>query len=869
MNKATSKLVPIGELFRKGNYARVAAEGTDDDWETYAALGLIGKTDVAISGLSSFAELDEPRFYLAVSHWIDGRTDEAINLLKTCPQEHAQNLLTLIQQPQIRVLAQLPWTRTGSWDLLTAAANDKKFLVENISFHSDDLTNLPYADIHSFYDKDEPPDFYICQMVEWHLIPPNLQELTCPIFGQTADYDLHLQAVYPWLQVFDELLVTDHTEWADVADLVSVPVATFPKSFCLADSLPEPSESPRTIDLFLSGTVAHSYHPDKAKLLYQVLTETDLNIKLVNGFEGLDKYYKNLSESKVCFTYVRHPGATPTRGLEALAMGCAVVVQEGSVLALFAGENRGVLSYDFQRNDLASTLQKAVSQWPLLKSQAIEGSKAIRHEFSASVVASQYLRFLTFLAAKPRGKRSDRHPPVSSDRLIQKRVVLQKGWLPSYDFVHSKILRDMGQENLQRLEQQIDSGSATKLVYNDAFREIVLANYHRSLQSLFLANDWLSKAAGIAEAGIAKFPNSLVLRFNLIRTCLHFGNGHQVESATALLRKTLSCPLSYWAVDNLEDVFPYDFCPEFFNYRKYFDTITESIKTGRDAQPEVAKLMLASLAYYLARYTEQPNFFKQAMDLDPDYPYFQLNYADYLTRSDSSVSELEQARALLLDLTKGSTLFFQASEALEKILKQLPAASIDNADDYQKICQARKNLSALENYPEAPLQLSLKILLNPLINSKLKQDALKKKLVAVQFALISGLKSFVKFWIACVKTVLRPFVTFGTSLFRLNEDDLKPFDVGPDITTADLLNRIVAMRSSKLWKIQAAVDYVFGAKRCTASMAQLKKQSFEELTLCLKAMENSQAWKMRGKWFNVKRSVLGVNKKKKIDDSNF
>lgn len=861
MNKATSECVSIDELFRKGNYARVAIKGTDEDWETYAAFGLIGKTDLAIAGLNSFAELDEPRFYLAVAHWIDGKTYEAISLLKTCPQEHAQNLLMLIQQPKIHVLAQLPWTRTGSWDLLTAAANDKKFSVKNISFHPDDLANSPYADIHSFYSKDEPPDFYICQMVEWHLVPPNLQELKCPVFGQTADYDLHLQAVYPWLQVFDELLVTDQTEWADVADLVSVPVATFPKSFCLDDSLPEPSESPRDIDLFLSGTVAHPYHPDKAKLLYQVLTKTDLNIKLVNGFEGLNKYYKNLSESKVCFTYVRHPGATPTRGLEALAMGCAVVVQEGSVLALFAGENRGVLTYDFERNDLASTLQKAVIQWPLLRSQAIEGSRAIRREFSASVVASQYLRFLTFLAAKPRGKRSDLRPPVSIDRLVQKRVVLQKGWLPSYDFVHSKILQDIGQENLKRLEYQIDSGSATKLVYNDAFREIVLANYHQSLQSLFFANDWLSKAAVIAEAGITKFPSSLVLRFNLIRTSLHFGNGHQVERATNLLRKTLNFPLSYWDIDNLEDVFPYDFCPEFFNYRKYFDTITEATKSGRDAQSELAKLMLASLAYYLARYTEQPNFFKQAMDLDPDYPYFQLNYAEYLNRSDASVSEIEQAQVLLLDLTRGSTLFFQASEALERVLKQLPAASIDNADDYQKVCQARKSLSALENYPEAPLRLSLKIWRNPPINSKLKQDTLKKKLVAVRFSLISNLKSFVKFWIARVKAVFRPFVKFGMSLFTLSEADLQPFDIGLDTTTTDLLDRIAAMRSSKLWKIQAAVDYVFGAKRYTASMVQLENQSLEELTLYLKAMEDSQAWKLRGKWFKVKRSVLGVKKK--------
>lgn len=753
MANVISEVVSTEELFRRGNYTGVATEGSDQDWQTYAALGLIGKVDQAIQRLSSFVELDEARFYLAVSHWIGGHTDKAVDLLKTCPQEHAQNLLKLVQQPKIHVLAQLPWTRTGSWDLLTAAADDKKFSIENISFHADDLANEPYADIHSFYNSDQPPDFYICQMVEWHLVPPNLQELTCPIFGQTADYDLHLQAAYPWLQLFDELLVTDHTEWADVTRLVSVPVATFPKSFCLSDSLPELSAGTRTTDLFLSGTVAHPYHPDKAKLVYQVLTETDLNIKLVNGFEGINKYYKNLSESKVCFTYVRHPGATPTRGLEALAMGSAVVAQEGSVLALFAGEAKGVLSYDFEKNNLASVLQDAVNQWPVLKDQAIEGAAVIRQEFASSLVASQYLRFLTFLAAKPVNKRLDQRQPVACDRLIQKRVVLQKGWLPSYDFVGSKLLRNIGQENLQRLEHQIADGEANSLIYNDAFREIVLANYHQAMQSLFSSNTWLVQAAAIAEAGIAAFPSSLVLRFNLIRTCLHFGRGHQVERALNLLRKTLDYPLSYWDVDNLEDVFPYDFCPEFFNYRKYFDIVTESMKNGHDVQLELAKLLLASLVYYLARYTEHPGLFERAIELDPDFPYFQLKYAKYLTRSDASASEINKAQGLLLDLTRGSTLFFQASEALEKALKIIPSASIASTDDYRKICQAGKNLYVLENYPEAHLQLSMKILFNPKINSRLIQEVLQKKLVALRFSLIFELKSAIKFLIAYVKTV--------------------------------------------------------------------------------------------------------------------
>jgi hypothetical protein len=45
-------------------------------------------------------------------------------------------------------------------------------------------------------------------------------------------------------------------------------------------------------------------------------------------------------------------------------------------------------------------------------------------------------------------------------------------------------------------------------------------------------------------------------------------------------------------------------------------------------------------------------------------------------------------------------------------------------------------------------------------------------------------------------------------------------------------------------------------------LKQLENKSFEELKGCLETMENSQVWQLRSQWFNVKRSVLGVRRKK-------
>ena len=226
--------VSLEQAFALGDYHRVAAEGGPDAWRTHAALGLCGNIRPALERLATLGS-DDARFHEGVILWIDGDEFGAIRLLARCDNEHADNLLNLIQKPRISVLSQLPWRRsTGSpHTLLQAGDMDPKFRIRNISFADADLPNEPNADIHTFYDADDPPDLYLAEMIEWHIIPPNLQELPCPIIGQTGDYDLHIQTLYPWLRLFDELVVTDSTEYADVARLVDAPVTTFCKPVTL------------------------------------------------------------------------------------------------------------------------------------------------------------------------------------------------------------------------------------------------------------------------------------------------------------------------------------------------------------------------------------------------------------------------------------------------------------------------------------------------------------------------------------------------------------------------------------------------------------------------------------------------------------
>jgi tetratricopeptide (TPR) repeat protein/glycosyltransferase involved in cell wall biosynthesis len=654
------------ERFAQGDYATVAGTGGKHEWQTYAALGLIGRMREAVEGLAHF-DHPEAAFYAAVAHWIGGEDETAARRLEPIDTAHAQNLLTLLKKPHINVLAQWPWVRRGCSDLLAGAASDPRFRVANISFHPDDLPNKPYCNIHDYYESAEAPDFYTCTMVEWHLVPPNLRELPCPLFGQTGDYDLHIQAVHPWLRLFDALLVTDPSEWQDVSRLVPAPIYTFPKSFGVAPDIAPLRQMEREIDVYLSGSVLHPYHLDKAQLFQQLLGIQRLRVKIINGFSTPEEYYGDLNRSKICITFVRHPTALPTRGLEALAMGCALIVQEGNVLTLFAGPEHGVLTYHLERNDLPGAVRTIVEHWPDFARRLEAGARFVRQEFSLARVASQYLRFLTFLAAKPRSPRS-----LRGAKLYQKRSVLCKGWLPSWDLRHSPVLKSIAVHNYRQMQAALTPAPTSPHVYIDLARESVLGNCLRAEADLIPAHQWLAFVRDVYRTARERFPRSLVVRFNEIRVLLHYGTPQFVSEALALLDETLSIPPNHWQIDVMEDVFPWDFFPQLFNYRGYFDRVTGHLMHGTPVEADLCRLILASLHAYRGFYPAQHGFYSQALDdygaataLDPDFPFFQLWYVDQLLRR-GLPEDRPAAYRLLRELADASILFREALRMLER-----------------------------------------------------------------------------------------------------------------------------------------------------------------------------------------------------------
>jgi len=656
----------VDGAFAAGDYLSAARRLSPDTWQYWASLGLIGHSADVAQELTRFKDPDAS-FFSGVASWIAGDDDRARHVLAQCQGEHARHLVDLIAKRPITVLAQLPWNRRGPWDILTHV-KDPVFRLLNVSFHPDDIQNRPYADVRSLIPAEVQPDFFAVTMLEWHLIPPNIRRLGCPVIGHSSDFDLHIQTVAPWLELFDEIVVLDHIEWRDMRRLVRVPVSVFPKVFGVPAQLPHLSDSERDIDVFISGTVSHPYHLDKDPVVLDVLSLPDIRLKIVEGFEGTVSYYQSLGRAKATCVYIRHPGAMPTRALEAIGMGCVVAVQAESSLRVFGGESEGIVSYASDTHGPARAIEKVLLHWDEYRARARAGAAMVRREFALERVASQYCRFLTVLAARPRETRTGPVP----EQMLQKRPVVQRGWLPSTKF-GKRLLMNWAAESAARIERRLQTEQSSRLL-NDLAREHLLAHYHDPYSD---NARWLQEVVTPLKQAMGLSPSSLVPRFNLVRVLLHFGGPRQVREGIALLDDILDRSVGEWQVGWLDDVLPWDFCPSWVNYRRYFDTVTRGLGSGSDRAPELVAVILASLNHYRTRYVDEiagsrnkHELAGEAVRLDPEFPEYTLYYCRLLI-SRGAPDDLTEVRKRLQGLASRSVRLFEMLDIARHLPTQL------------------------------------------------------------------------------------------------------------------------------------------------------------------------------------------------------
>ncbi len=655
----------ISKEFQAGDYVTAAMEGTPQQWEYHAARGFLGKPKEAIAALCAF-DTDQARFYSAALSWFSGDEDSACRGLENLTDPHAQNLLKIIRKPTINVLSQLPWSRGGPTVLLEGAHLDPKFKIQNIGFHEGDLPNRPYANVHDFYDAKTKPDFFIANMIEWHLIPPNLGELDCPLIGHTSDFDVHIQGAYHWLRLFDELMVCDHAvEYEAVRKITGRPVTTFVKTFGHPFEMPLPPNRERDIDVFISGSLFNAYHPDKALHVQQILRVPNLNVVFVNGHISTEDYLNFVSRAKVTPSYCRHWGGALTRAMESLCMGSVSLVQEGSIHTLWASEEQGLLTYPDAEGP-GKMISHVLANYDHYKEKIGSNIGTLRDEFDPKTVSSQYFRHCTFLAARPRGKRD----VTSTTDLIQKRMIMIRGWVPANS--DRRVLKEICDSNVERYKWIIGRANQARHI-NDLARELLIYHGNLALEPNRLApsRDELDESIRSFRTGVDLFPLNLPLRFNLMRVLLHFGSEDEFTEGLSIASKILEKPDNEWDVSLLDDVLPYDMFNHFFNYRNYLDLVIEEMRDGTDVRSALRHHIIASVSHYLGRHKDDAKLLAHAVELDGSFPFYKLSLAEFLLYEDDVGDErLARCKELLLDLANTSQVAISAYWMLRQLEMQ-------------------------------------------------------------------------------------------------------------------------------------------------------------------------------------------------------
>lgn len=648
----------VADAFRHGDLMSAALDGDRDQWQYHAALGIIKDSQEGLDGLAGF-DHDDARFYSAVLSWLDGDEEAACQTLEKLNGLYARNLLDLIRKPKIEVLSYLPPVRHGFFVIADAIGADEKFVVNNVGPFPGDMRPRPFASVRDYYDEASPPDFFLVNLVEWHQIPPDMQELPCPTIGVTNDFDMHIQGVRRWLPPFDFRMVIDHSvEFPKVRGIGRAPTVTYPMVFGIPEDMPKLNlERPRDVDVFFSGTLISGYHPDKERFIFQLLDNKDENVLLIDGHISVERYLNILSRSKITPSFCRHPGGIQTRVIESLCMGSIAMVQSESIMRLWADEDTGLFSYEVNEGP-TPTIGKILADFDRLHAGCINNIDRLRRYFGPKRIASRFFRYCAVLAARPRD--GDR---ALDEFINQKRILFAHG--PSLQ--HS-VAVDLAERNTARMAEEFAVKDEAWIGIEQAREELLV--YSRAMYDVRMDDadpgQW-RRPVVLFDRVAERFPDNLVARFNAFRVRLHFGDSESVDAAIKAGEVMVGADSNKWKMDPRDDILPYDFFDRWFNYREYLDlTVDLLVEDDVTARQRLCDLVIASVHNYLAVILADPTHAARACELDGSFRRYQLSYAELL--ADKGTMDAAKAAAGILEpLALRSTLARRSHSLLHSL----------------------------------------------------------------------------------------------------------------------------------------------------------------------------------------------------------
>lgn len=619
---------PARTAFASGDYCGAALQSGEDALLRGMAYVMMGYQEAGVPLLDG-VETSEALYYRAVGFWGLDRPDEARQCVARCVARigahdpwslKAARLGQLIARERIRVLVQ-----ARDQGVVRGMKAAPQFDVISIGHSAeDDLLVMPYESMDSLLQRLPAgwvPDLYIAHQPEFDMIPVDLDTAPFPLLAFTSDYDVQIHNCFHQLRLFDTVVVTDTVDHQQVAQGFGMPTISFSKVFSNIDrhvgQLP-PQRGRRDVDLFFSGTAFHSDHDDKSRLLFRLTQLSDrYTVHMINHYLPPWKYVALAERSKCSFTYVRRPRGFPSRALDVLARGTAVLYQEGGSLGCYFSEEEGAIPY--WEDNVESVVERVVGQWETrYAAAAMRGRSRVLREFTMQTCMSRYLKFLALTAVEIRRDRRDASHLGARLRYPHNVYGMQRA-TPDYNI--TAYMRSA--DSVRRADPEGADPYASNLL---GVMYAMAYYYNREL----LGNEQpglLDGARQTLTAAAARFPEQLYPVFNCGRICYHSG---ALSEARKYFDRVL---MSHnWQCDPLDHCFPTDFFPAYFPYRRYIDALIQHLADPASvARDRLIQIVRSSAWAYLARIHAQQGdgqcartCIDEAVALLPDFAAYHL-----------------------------------------------------------------------------------------------------------------------------------------------------------------------------------------------------------------------------------------------------
>jgi hypothetical protein len=520
------------DMFNQGDFM-LAAEFADPESELKAsALILAGLLE---QGLELFDRLTNPSahttLHAAFACWSLKQESRALQLLAeiaegTPASAEARHLAQLIARQEIRVFLTAAFIPLFTDQSDSAREPEHRYGPFKVSHLATQVpkTAHPY-ELHQPLDEyiarlreDQKPDFFFAATPQW-ILPRGFEKVKIPKAIWCHDTDVFAYKTDESLALFDTKIVMISQEHFELSHILGSGCVSNIMSNSLCSPFPQAENvtRERDIDLLFSGAALDEFHSEKARFISQISElAPEHRICVVSGHLDEPDYYRLLERSKFLPIVNRYCGCPSPRWRDALCHGANLLYPR---FTLYGQIVRGCQPFDNQslvegiKRHIHAYAAKEAEYDPALLYEDVARRFAI-HQQSYDEIFLRLLKFVAFCTLV-RHRAHSSHSREPRNRLV---------WLmPALD-AHL-----FGQEAILNKVKTLAYATSPSSTWDDKdFNNAALL--FRKLSATFPRpagekREWRARAETLLQDGIARFPRSLLLRFNLEHWRFHDSQG--------------------------------------------------------------------------------------------------------------------------------------------------------------------------------------------------------------------------------------------------------------------------------------------------------------------------------------------------------